>query len=73
MTKETNVMALSVLMNEAMELAQGKASEAAVMLIDAAISIAVSTFGTSAREIAGDLAQYIVDQTVYATGGAGNA
>lgn len=73
MTKETNVMALSVLMNEAMELAQGKASEAAVMLIDAAISIAVSTLGASARDLSGDLAQYIVDQTIYATGGADNA
>ena len=70
MTNETHVMSLSVLMNEAMELADGKASNAAVLLIDAAISIAVSTLGSDAREMAGHLAEYIVDQTAFATGGA---
>ena len=40
------------------------------VLMNEAISIAVSTLGSDAREMAGHLAEYIVDQAAFATGGA---
>ena len=61
------------LAEQAMSASAGKASEAAVMLMDAAIAIALTRFGSRADEIAGHLAAYIVQQVSHVTGEAGNA
>lgn len=61
------------LAEHAMTEAGGIGAEAAVMLMDAAIAIALTRFGKRADEIAGHLAAYIVQQVSHVTGEAGNA
>ena len=56
------------LADTAMMMSSASSSEAAVMLLDAAISIALTRFGTGASEIAGYLAEYVVQQVAYVTG-----
>ncbi|GAY19726.1 hypothetical protein SFOMI_0246 [Sphingobium fuliginis] len=43
------------------------------MLLDAALAITLSHLGARADEMAGYLAEYLVQQCSHVTGGAGNA
>lgn len=65
--------AIVSLADTAMSASQGIGAEAAVMLMDAAIAIALTRFGSSANEMAGYLAEYVVQQVAHVTGEAGHA
>ncbi len=73
MSDAKNPHAVVALADAAMASAGGLGAEAAVMLLDAAIAIALTKFGKRADEIAGHLAAYLVQQVSHVTGEAGNA
>lgn len=50
----------------------GADAEAAVLLLDAAIAITLARFGKGADEMAGYLAEYLVQQVSHVTGAAGH-
>ena len=73
MSDRKNAVAVVRLADAAMSETNGIAAEAAVMLLDATIAIALTRFGTRAEEMAGHLAAYLVQQVSHVTGEAGNA
>ncbi|RYM11021.1 hypothetical protein [Sphingobium cupriresistens] len=77
MSDAKNPQAIVNLADAAMVSACGRSAEAAVMLMDAALAIALKSFGVTpgagASEMAGHLAEYLVKQVNHVVGDAGNA
>ncbi|KKW89421.1 hypothetical protein YP76_25435 [Sphingobium chungbukense] len=68
-----NAQHITSLADAAMVSACGRSAEAAILLLDAALAIALTMLGARADEMAGYLAEYLVQQCSHVTGGAGNA
>lgn len=73
MTDAKNPQAVIDLADAAMVFAGGRSAEAAVMLLDAALAIALTSLGGGVNEMVGFLAEYLVQQANHVVGGAGNA
>lgn len=73
MSDAKNPQAIVDLADAAMVSACGRSAEAAVMLLDAALAITLTSLGGGANEMAGFLAEYLVQQVNHVVGGAGNA
>ena len=65
--------AITALADAAMVSAKGRSAEAAVMLLDATLAIALTRLGGGAGEMVGYLAEYLVQQYHHVAGGAVNA
>jgi hypothetical protein len=64
---------IAALADAAMVSAKGRSAEAAVMLLDATLAIALTRLGNGASEMVGYLAEYLVQQYSHVAGGAGHA
>lgn len=68
-----NAQHITALADAAMMSAGGKSAEAAVMLLDATLAIALTRLGGGTGEMVGYLAEYLVQQYNHVAGGAGHA
>lgn len=68
-----SAIAITDLAESALVNTKGNSAEAAVMLIDAALAIALTRFAGGVDQMAGYLAEYLVQQASHVAGGAGHA
>lgn len=68
-----SAIAITGLAESALANTKGNSAEAAVMLIDAALAIAPTRFAGGVDQMAGYLAEYLLQQASHVVGGAGHA
>jgi hypothetical protein len=72
-TNGKNAQAIVALVDTAMASTGEQSAEAAVMLLDATLALALTRLGDGADEMVGWMAEYLVKQFSHVTGGAGHA